>query len=133
MTVFHTNDRQRITAADLPDDCSVFSSGQFVIRADGTGRFDRHFHDFAEFWMVASGHGTVLVGDTEHPVGPGDIIYTAPGLAHDILDIAEELRIFWLSCDLPPGSDGAHMHRTPGDADKHLVPVRPTYPAGQRG
>lgn len=132
MTVFHTADRQRITADNRPDGCSVFSSGQFVIRADGNARFDRHYHDFPEFWMVAGGHGTVLVGDTRHPVGPGDIIYTAPGLEHDILDVREELRVFWLSCDLPNGSDGTHLHRTPNDADKHLVPVRPNNQADHR-
>lgn len=125
MTVFHTADRQRITPDDLPDGSSVFSSGQFVIRADGTARFDRHYHDFHEFWMVATGHGTVLVGDVEHQVGPGDIVYTAPGLEHDILDVRDELRVFWLSFDRPDGSDGAHLHRSSADADKHLVPVHP--------
>jgi mannose-6-phosphate isomerase-like protein (cupin superfamily) len=125
MTVFHTGDRQRITAENRPDNCSVFSAGQFVIRADGTAHFDRHYHDFPEFWMIGSGRGTVLVGDTEYPVGPGDIVYTAPGLVHDILDVTDELRIFWLSCDLPGGSDGAHLHQTPDDARKH--PVRASH------
>ncbi|WP_035847316.1 cupin domain-containing protein [Kitasatospora azatica] len=132
MTVFHTAGRQRITPADLPDGSSVFSSGQFVIRADGTARFDRHYHDFPELWMVAAGHGTVLVGDTEHQVGPGDIVHTAPGLEHDILNVSDELRVFWLSFDRPDGSDGAHLHRTPAHADKHLVPVRPNTEAGHR-
>lgn len=125
MTVIRTAQRQRLTLDNRPENCPASAAGQFVIRADGTARFDRHYHDFAEFWFIASGSGTLAVADTRHEVGPGDIVYTAAGQDHDIIDVAEEMRIFWLSAQLPPGSTGAHLHRTPDDADKHPVPHRP--------
>lgn len=100
----------------------------FVIRADGTARFDRHHHDFEEFWSVAAGSGIVAIGDAEHPVGPGDIVHTPPQVEHDIVAVTEELRIFWLSGPLPPGSTGAHLHRDATDAVKHPVPYRTVNP-----
>ncbi|MDG4834871.1 cupin domain-containing protein [Solwaraspora sp. WMMD1047] len=131
MTLIRTSQRERLTAANRPDGCAVFSAGQFLIHADGTGRFDRHYHEFEEFWLIASGSATVLVGDTTHRVAAGDIIRTAPGLEHDILDVADELRVFWVSVGLPPGSTGAHLHRTPDLAVKHLVPVASRRAAGE--
>jgi mannose-6-phosphate isomerase-like protein (cupin superfamily) len=124
VAVIHTADRQRLTPDNRPDGCQAFSAGRFVIRADGTARFDRHHHDFDEFWFVAAGTGTVLVGDTPYPVTAGDIVYTAAGRDHDILDVGEELRIFWLSWALPPDASGEHLHRRAEDAAKHPVPIR---------
>jgi mannose-6-phosphate isomerase-like protein (cupin superfamily) len=123
MTLIRTSAKQRLNIDNRLLGCPAFSAGQFVLRADGTGRFDRHYHDFAEFWFVAAGSGTVLVGDASHEVTPGDIIYTAPGQEHDITAVIEQLHIFWLSLALPPGSSGAHLHRRPELAVKHLVPV----------
>ncbi|MFF5209519.1 hypothetical protein [Streptosporangium sp. NPDC000396] len=59
MTVIHAAARQRLTAENRPNGCPASSAGMFVIRADGTARFDRHYHDIGEFWFIASGKGTV--------------------------------------------------------------------------
>jgi mannose-6-phosphate isomerase-like protein (cupin superfamily) len=123
MTIVHAGARQTLTPGNRPPGCPASSAGLFVIRDDGTATFDRHHHDFGEFWFVASGSGTVLVGDREHPVQTGDIIYTAPGQDHDILTVSEALHVFWLSSDLPPGASPDHLHRTPEAAAKHPVPV----------
>lgn len=125
MTVIRTATRERLTEENRPGGCPASSAGMFVLRADGTARFDRHYHDIDEFWFIAAGDGTVVVGDVAHQVGPGDIVYTAAGLEHDITEVGDELRIFWLSWALLPGATGAHRHRTPADAIKHQVrPVR---------
>lgn len=126
MTVIHTDARQRLTEHNRPDGCPASSAGIFVIRADGTARFDRHYHDADEFWFIAAGAGTVVVGDVAHQVGPGDIVYTRAGLEHDITHVGGELRIFWLTWALLPGATDAHHHRTPADAVKH--PVSPVCP-----
>lgn len=125
MTVIHAGARQRLGPENRPDGCPASSAGMFVVRADGTARFDRHFHDFDEFWFVAAGCGTITLDDVEHRVEPGDIIHTRPGVEHDIIAVALELRVFWLSGPLPPGSTGAHLHRVPTAATKHPVPVVP--------
>lgn len=124
MTLIRTRDRQKFTGDNRPEHCPASAAGKFVIRADGTARFDRHYHEFAEFWFVAAGRGTVLIGDAAHQVEAGDILYTVPGLEHDVLDVAEELHIFYLSAELPPGASPNHLHKTPEAAVKHLVPVR---------
>ena len=123
--LIRTAGRDRLDAANRPAGCPASSAGQFVIRADGTARFDRHYHDFGEFWLVAAGHGTLAVGYRQHLVQPGDILYTPAGVEHDIVDVTDELRIFWLSAPIPDGGSGAHLHRSPDLAIKHLVPARP--------
>jgi mannose-6-phosphate isomerase-like protein (cupin superfamily) len=124
MTLIRTGARDKLTLDNRPDHCPASAAGRFVIRADGTARFDCHHHEFAEFWFIARGRGTILIGGTEHQVETGDILYTAPGQDHDILDVAEEMHVFYLSAELPPGASPTHLHRTPEAALKHPVPVR---------
>lgn len=124
MTLIRGSAREKLNLDNRPENCPASGAGKFVIRADGTARFDRHFHEFAEFWFIASGHGTIRIGSSEHRVQAGDILYTAPSLEHDVLDVAEELHVFYLSAELPPGASPHHLHRTPDAATKHLVPVR---------
>jgi len=123
MTLIRTGERQRLTEDNRPAGCPAFSAGQFVIRADGTGRFDRHYHDFHEFWLVAAGSGTVQVGDLIHDVVGGDIIYTPAGAPHDILTVTSPLHVFWVSLNPPAGGSGQHLHLNPADTAKHPVPV----------
>lgn len=124
MTVIRTTCRQRMDQTNRPDGCRAASAGQFVIRADGTARFDRHYHDVDEFWFVAEGTGAVLAGDTEHDIVAGDIIYTRAGQEHDVITVGQQLRIFWLTWETADGSSAAHLHRDPAHAARHAVPVR---------
>ena len=123
MTLIRTVSQQRLTAENRPAGCPAHSAGRFRLHPDGTSQFDRHFHDFDEFWFVAAGTGTIAVGDDAHHVQPGDIIYTPIGVEHDVLAVTSDtdLEVFWLSWSLPPGASGRHLHRTPDDATKHLV------------
>ncbi len=130
MTVIRTASRERLTAANRPAGCPAHSAGRFRLHAAGTSEFDRHFHDFDEFWFVSAGTATITVGDTSHDVQPGDIIYTPAGTTHDITAITSEadIEVFWLSWTLPEGSTGQHLHHSPGDAAKHPVPNRQATP-----
>lgn len=124
MTLIRTASGERLTAENRPPLCPAHSAGRFRLRADGTSRFDRHFHDLDEFWFVAAGTGMIGVGEAVHQVQPGDIIYTQAGIDHDVLAVTsdQDLEVFWLSWSLPQGASGQHLHRTPGDATKHVVP-----------
>jgi mannose-6-phosphate isomerase-like protein (cupin superfamily) len=124
MTLIRTADRERLTAANRPPGCPAHSAGRFRLRADGTSHFDRHYHDFDEFWFVAAGSGTIMLGEDELDVQAGDIIYTPAGTDHDVLAVTGDLHIFWLSWTLPDGASGQHLHRTNADAARHLVPAR---------
>ena len=123
MTLIRTADRQRLDGETRPEGCRAASAGRFVIRDDGTARFDRHFHDVDEFWFIAEGTGTVQVGDITHDVVPGDIIYTRAGQEHDVTAVGQQLKVFWLTWEAPEGASVAHLHRDPAYADKHTVPA----------
>lgn len=128
MTLIRTASRERLTTENRPPLCPAHSAGRFRLRADGTSRFDRHLHDFDEFWFVAAGTGMIGVGSIVHQVQPGDIIYTQAGIDHDVLAVTsdQDLEVFWLSWSLPQGASGQHLHRTPDDAIKHVVPSQTT-------
>lgn len=127
MTLIRTHDRQRLTYGNRPPGCPIHSAGMFRMRADGTSRFDRHFHDFDEFWFVRTGTGTIRIGSVVHQVEPGDIVFTKSSTPHDITAVTGngDLEIFWLSLPGPPGSRLGHLHLDQADADGHLVPALP--------
>ncbi|GAA1439105.1 cupin domain-containing protein [Nocardiopsis tropica] len=131
--IIRTSQRQRLTADNRPHGCPADSAGGFVIRADGTARFDRHFHDVDEFWFVSAGSGTITLDGAEHRVGTGDIVLLSAGVEHDITAVGEELHVFWLTTALPDGQAVEHLHRSPEDAIKHPVPVCPHPSKADRG
>ncbi|SEH01767.1 Cupin domain-containing protein [Nonomuraea solani] len=124
--LIRTTSGQRLTAENRPPGCPTHSAGRFRLRADGSSRFDRHHHDFDEFWFVMAGTGTISVGESVLQVQPGDIIYTPADTDHDVLAVTsvQDLEVFWLSWSLPQGASGQHLHRTLADAAKHLVPAQ---------
>lgn len=99
----------------------VTSAG--VFRVEPNGRFDRHYHDCDEYWLVFSGRAVVLVGDRIYTVSAGDIISTQAGIEHDVLGVLETLEAFWFEARTPEGGRIGHLHRTPEDAAGHDVPV----------
>ena len=104
-----------------PSWSDVTSAGTF--RVEPNGRFDRHFHDCDEYWLVFSGRARVLVGAQTYAVGPGDIVCTPTGTEHDVVAVAETLEAFWFEARTPPGGRVGHLHRTPEDAEGHDVPA----------
>src|SRR4249920_951672 len=63
--------------------CDVTSAG--VFRVEPNGRFDRHYHDCDEYWLVFSGRARVLVGSQIYEVSRGDIVCTPTGTEHDVV------------------------------------------------
>ena len=104
-----------------PSWSDVTSAGTF--RVEPNGRFDRHFHDCDEYWLVFSGRARVLVGAQTYTVGPGDIVCTPTGTEHDVVAVADTLEAFWFEARTPPGGRIGHLHRTPEDAKGHDVPM----------
>lgn len=103
-----------------PSWSDVTSAG--VFRVEQNGRFDRHFHDCDEYWLVFAGRAIVLVGSATYPVEAGDIVCTPTGTEHDVVAVAETLEAFWFEGRTPEGGRIGHLHRTPEDARGHDVP-----------
>jgi mannose-6-phosphate isomerase-like protein (cupin superfamily) len=103
-----------------PSWSDVTSAG--IFRVEPNGRFDRHFHDCDEYWLVFAGRARVAVGQQEYDVGAGDIVCTPTGTEHDVVGVYETLEAFWLEGRTPPGGRIGHLHRTPRDGEGHGVP-----------
>ena len=103
-----------------PSWSDVTSAG--VFRVEPNGRFDRHYHDCDEYWLVFGGRARVLVGVGTYDVEPGDIVCTPTGTEHDVVGVRETLEAFWFESHTPPGGRIGHLHRTPADAAGHDVP-----------
>lgn len=111
---------QRLSPESRPAWSDVTSAG--VFRVEPNGRFDLHYHDCDEYWLVFSGRARVLVGSRTYHVGPGDIVCTPTGTEHDVVGIFETLEAFWFEAHTPPGGRIGHLHRTPEAAQGHVVP-----------
>ncbi len=72
--------------------------------APGDETTEYHVHHFEdEAVYVLGGTGTATIGDTDHPIGPGDFIgYRKGGLAHTIVNSGDKpLRILVIGQRLP--------------------------------
>lgn len=106
-----------------PSWSDVTSAGVFTVEADG--RFDRHYHDCAEYWLVFRGEAVVAVGDETYAVGPGDIVCTPAGVDHDVVAVVDTLQAFWFEGVTPAGGRIGHLHRSDAEASGHRVPAIP--------
>ncbi|HJR98286.1 MAG TPA: cupin domain-containing protein [Actinomycetota bacterium] len=112
---------QRLSVEARPSWSDVTSAG--VFRVEPGGRFDRHFHDCDEYWLLFHGRARVVVGAGSHEVGPGDIVCTPTGTVHDVVGVYEALEGFWFEGATPEGGRVGHLHETASDAEGHEVEV----------
>jgi len=109
---------KQLGEGNRPDWCAVTSAGIFRAPSEG-GRFDKHYHDCNEYWLICKGKATVRSEGIEYLVGPGDIVCTRAGDEHDLLEVYEDLVAFWFEDATPPGGRTGHLHRTEADAAGH--------------
>jgi len=115
MTVLRLGDGDRWSVA-APLWSALSAVGWFRLSAAGY-RFDRHFHDCAEYWVITEGRGRVAVGDDLFDVGPGDIVCTQAGAEHDIvLTYTDDLVLLFFEEAMPSGGTAGHQHRDPASA-----------------
>ena len=112
---------RRLSPDHRPPWSDVTSAG--IFRVEPNGRFDRHYHDCTEYWLIFEGRGLVSVGDRRYTVGAGDIVCTETGVEHYIVAVAERLGGFWFEGRTPPSGRVGHLHRTAEDATGHEVPA----------
>ena len=110
-----------------PEWCQVTSAGIFRVPAEG-GRFDCHYHDFPEYWLIYKGKAKVMSEGKEYYVKAGDIVCTNAGVEHAVLEVYEALEGFWFEEPCPEGGRTGHLHRDPEKAKGFLVPAKPLPP-----
>ena len=126
MPIIRTRERA-MERGNRPEWSGVTSAGIFrVMKADG--RFDCHYHDCHEYWLVFSGKAKVLSEGQEFYVKPGDIVCTKAGDEHDVVEVYEDLEAFWFEDATPEGGRIGHLHRDPLKARGHAVPAKPLPP-----
>ncbi|WP_238005431.1 cupin domain-containing protein [Dactylosporangium sp. AC04546] len=113
-----------LNPADRPDWCAVAGAGRFAVPADG-GRFERHHHDDDELWFISAGKARILVDGGHRYVQEGDIVLTRAGDTHDVVEVYESLRGFFVQTGHPAGGRPGHLYHDPADAGGHPVPARP--------
>ena len=122
MPVVRTSDKC-LSAKNRPDWCRVTSAG--VFRVPRNGRFDCHYHDCDEYWLIFKGKAKVMSEGKEYYVKPGDIVCTRTGDEHDVLEVYADLEAFWFEDATPPGGRAGHLYRDPAKAKGHAVTTAP--------
>jgi mannose-6-phosphate isomerase-like protein (cupin superfamily) len=67
----------------------ALSTGLYVLPADGVDPQQPHGED--EVYYVLSGRALIRVGNEDHTVGPGSVVFVPAAVAHRFHQIAEEL------------------------------------------
>jgi len=116
-----------LTETSRPEWCKVTSAGIFRVFTKG-GRFDCHFHDCDEYWLVFKGKAKVMTEGREFYVKPGDIVCTKADDEHDLLEVYEDLEAFWFEDETPEGGRTGHLHRDDEKAKGHPVPAKSLPP-----
>jgi mannose-6-phosphate isomerase-like protein (cupin superfamily) len=69
----------------------ALSLGLYVLPADGLDPQQPHRED--EVYYVINGQGMITVGQEDHPVEPGSIVFVGAGVEHRFHSIREELKL----------------------------------------
>ena len=123
MPVIHTSEKS-MGAERRPEWCEVTAAGVFRVSTDG-GKFDCHFHDCHEYWLIYKGKAKVMSEGRAYYVQAGDIVCTKAGDEHDVLEVYEDLEAFYFEDATPEGGRVGHLHKDDQKAQRHSVPAKP--------
>ena len=123
MPIIRTSDGA-MKAGNRPDWSAVTSAGVFRIPTEG-GRFDCHYHDCHEYWLIYKGKAKVVTEGESFYVKPGDIVCTKAGDEHDMTEIYEDIESFYFEDATPEGGRTGHLHRDETKAKGHAVAALP--------
>jgi mannose-6-phosphate isomerase-like protein (cupin superfamily) len=70
-----------------------------------------HFHDCDEFVFMVKGRMLIRSEGVDFVVVPKDVLVTRMGDEHEILEILEDTRYFWLEGELRGQKRRGHLHR----------------------
>jgi len=130
MPLFRTN-RQSAPDSLWPGWSDFTAVGVFTVMPNG--RFDCHYHECDEYWLVFEGSARVRSEGVEYEVERGDVVCTRAGEEHDVVAVAEKFGAFFLEDRLIPGGERGHLHRRPELASGHVVPLMGASTSARRG
>jgi len=116
--------KKPLKKGNRPDWCQKTAAGIFRISTVG-GTFDCHFHDCDEYWLIFKGKAKITSENQTYYVKSGDIVCTAAGEEHDVIEIYEDLEAFYFEDATPERGRIGHLHRDGQKAHKHPVPSLP--------
>jgi mannose-6-phosphate isomerase-like protein (cupin superfamily) len=119
MPVIRATERP-LSRENRPEWSRISSAGLFVVPAKH-GRFDCHYHDCDEYWLVFEGKARIMSEGVEYYVRPGDIICTKAGDEHDVIEVYEDLNAFWVENALPECKGRTHFHKSEEKAKGHEI------------
>lgn len=102
-----------------PDWTDLTSAGPWMLNPGD--RFDRHYHDCHEYWLIARGSALVEVEPDRVVVRPGDILCIERGRAHTVVALRAPLEAFWVEGPVTPGGQVGSLHRSETDARGRVV------------
>ena len=79
-------------AGDTPGS-TKFVTGRLVLDAGQTPH-PPHTHPEEEVMVIEAGHGEIVVDGKSTKIGPGSIMYTAPGVSHGITNTGDTPIVF---------------------------------------
>lgn len=123
MPVIRTSER-RLDERHRPGWCTVAAAGVFCVPREG-GRFDRHYHDGHEYWLIYKGKAKIFSEGCEYYVKAGDIVATQAGEEHDVIEVYEDFEAFYFEDTLIPPYRMGHLHRSQESAKGHDVAALP--------
>jgi mannose-6-phosphate isomerase-like protein (cupin superfamily) len=83
-------------------------------------KFDRHYHDCDEYYVIYEGSGTVAIGERLLPVKAGDCVAIGMGWHHDIPQVKQTIKAIYMETTLQGQKRTGHLwNHTHGPA----VPV----------
>jgi mannose-6-phosphate isomerase-like protein (cupin superfamily) len=123
MPVIHTS-KTPLDIHHRPGWSKVTSAGIFRVPFQG-GRFDCHYHDCDEYWLVFAGKAKVMSEGKAYYVKPGDIVCTRAGDEHDVLEVYEDLEAFWFEDVTPEYGQTGHLHKGSEKSTGHAVSSKP--------
>ena len=110
-----------------PDWSAVTAAGVFRVSTEG-GRFDCHYHDCHEYWLIYKGKAKVVTEGKAFYIKSGDIVCTRAGDEHDMIEIYKDIEAFYFEDATPEGGRIGHLHRDEEKAKGHSVPALPLPP-----
>jgi len=124
MPIVRTTNKRGLDASNRPAWCGVTAAGIFRVHRGGR-RFDCHYHDYNEYWLVFKGKAKICSEEVEFYVKAGDIVCTRAGDEHDVLEVYEDFEAFFFEEAGPADARIGHLHRDAEKAAGHPVPALP--------
>lgn len=69
----------------------AMSCGIYILPGGGTDDQTPHAED--EIYVVHRGRGKIRIGDVDHDIQPGDVIFVAAEVAHHFHDFSDDLEL----------------------------------------